>query len=149
MDENGFIRITGRKKEILITSSGKNISPAYIENIIKMSSLISQAVVFGEGKTYLTALLTLNREEVMKYADDNDVKYSDFSDLTKKQEIIDLIQAEIDKKNHDLARIENIRKFTILDQEFSQEREEVTPTFKVKRNIVTERYKDVVEAMYE
>ena len=138
MDEDG-----------LITSTGKNISPSYIENIIKMSSFIDQAVVFGEGKTYLTALLTLNREEVAKYAEEKRVSYTDFADLTRKQEVIDLIHEEIEKKNKELARIENIRKFTILEKEFSQADDEVTPTLKIKRHVVTRRYKDRVEAMYE
>jgi long-chain acyl-CoA synthetase len=149
MDEDGFVRITGRKKEILITSSGKNISPAYIENLIKMSRFIDQAVVFGEGKTYLTALLTLNREEIAKYAEEKRISYTDFADLTYKQDIIDLIRDEIEKKNKELARIENIRKFTILEKEFSQADDELTPTLKIKRHVVTRRYKDRVEAMYE
>lgn len=149
MDEDGFIRITGRKKEILITSSGKNISPAYIENLLKMSSFINQAVVFGEGKTYLTALLTLNREEVTKYAEEKNISFTDFADLTRKPEIINLIHGEIEKKNKELARIENIRKFKILDKDFSQADEEVTPTLKIKRHVVTRRYNDKVEAMYE
>jgi long-chain acyl-CoA synthetase len=149
MDEEGFIRITGRKKEILITSSGKNISPAYIENLLKMSSFINQAVVFGEGKTYLTALITLNPEEVIRFARENHILFSDFADLTRKQAIIDLIHGEVEKKNKELARIENIRKFTILDKEFSQAEEEVTPTFKIKRNVVTRKYKHIVDAMYE
>jgi long-chain acyl-CoA synthetase len=149
MDDEGFIRITGRKKEILITSSGKNISPAYIENLLKMSGFINQAVVFGEGKTYLTTLITLNQEKVMKFARENSLSFIDFADLTRKQEIIDLIHGEIEKKNRELARIENIRKFTILDKEFSQADEEVTPTFKIKRNVVTRKYKHMVDAMYE
>ena len=149
MDEDGFIQITGRKKEILITSSGKNISPAYIENLLKMSSFINQAVVFGEGKTYLTALLTLNREEVTQFAEEKNISFTDFADLTRKHEIIDLIHGEIEKTNKELARIENIRKFTILDKEFSQADEEVTPTLKIKRHVVTRRYNDKVEAMYE
>ena len=148
-DEDGFLILTGRKKEILITSSGKNVSPSYIENILKMSSYISQAVVFGEGKRYLTALVTLNPEEIIKFAQDNNVSFSDFADLAKKHEIIDLIHREIEKKNKELARIEQIRKFTILEEEFRQDREEVTPTFKVKRTVIGERYGDKVDAMYE
>ncbi|MBN2061763.1 MAG: long-chain fatty acid--CoA ligase [Deltaproteobacteria bacterium] len=148
MDKDGFVRITGRKKEILITSTGKNISPSYIENIIKMSSFISQAVVCGEGKTYLSALLTLTQEEIIKYANDNNISFSGFSDLTKKQEIINLIQGEVDKANKELAQIENIKKFTILEMEFSQARGEVTPTLKIKRNNVIGMYKEKIEAMY-
>ncbi len=148
-DEDGFLKITGRKKEILITSGGKNVSPSYIENILKLSAYISQAVVFGEGKDYITALLTLNREEVERYAKKNNIQYNDYRDLISKKEIIDLVQREIDTQNRELAKVENIRKFTILEHEFSQEREEVTPTFKIKRNNITEKYKDVVAKMYE
>ena len=148
-DEDGFLKITGRKKEILITSGGKNVSPSYIENILKLSTYISQAVVFGEGKDYITALLTLNREEVERYAKKNNIEYSSYSDLITKKEITDLVQREIDTQNKELAKVENIRKFTILENEFSQEREEVTPTFKIKRKNITEKYKDVVARMYE
>ena len=148
-DEDGFLKITGRKKEILITSGGKNVSPSYIENIIKLSTYISQAVVFGEGKDYITALLTLNQEEVERYAKKNEIKYNDYGDLITKKEIVDLIQREIDTQNKELARVENIRKFTILRDEFSQEREEVTPTFKIKRKNITERYKELIAGMYE
>ncbi len=149
MDEDGFLKITGRKKEIIITSGGKNVSPIYIENILKLSSYISQAVVFGEGKDYLTALLTLNREEVFRYAQKCNIECRDYCELIRKQEITDLVQSEIDKCNTDVARVERIRKFTILENEFSQEREEVTPTFKIKRRIVAERYKNIVDGMYE
>jgi long-chain acyl-CoA synthetase len=149
MDEDGFLIITGRKKEILITSGGKNVSPAYIENLLKMSSYISQAVVFGEGKDYLSALVTLDQEEVKNFARDNNILYTDFADLTKKQAIIDLIHKEIEKKNKELARVEQIRKFTILEDEFRHDREEVTPNFKIKRKVIGERYKDKVDAMYK
>ena len=138
-----------QKKEILITSGGKNVSPSYIENIMKLSSYINQAVVFGEGKDYLTAILTLNQEEIFRYAVNNDLKFSDYSDLVSRKEITDLIQREIDIKNSELAKIEQIRKFKILKDEFRQDRGEVTPTFKVKRKNVTERYKDIVDKMYE
>ena len=148
LDEDGYLHLTGRKKEILITSGGKNISPSYIENILKMSSYISQAVVFGEGKNYLTALITLNREEVIHFARNNHISYFGFTDLIQKEEIIHLIQGEIDQRNEDLSRIERIRKFTLLENEFRQEREEVTPTFKIKRKVIGKRYKDIVEAMY-
>ena len=148
-DEDGFLKITGRKKEILITSGGKNVSPSYIENILKLSTYISQAVVFGEGKDYITALLTLNQEEVERYAKKNNIKYSDYGDLISKKVILDLVQREIDTQNKELAKVENIKKFMILKREFSQAREEVTPTFKIKRKNITERYKDLVAKMYE
>ncbi len=148
LDEDGFLRVTGRKKEIIITSGGKNVSPIYIENILKLSTYISQAVVFGEGKDYLTALITLNRDEIFRYAEDKGIHYESYGDLIQKQGIIDLIQSEVDKCNADVARVEQIRKFTILEHEFSQEQEEVTPTFKIKRKNVEEKYRDLVEKMY-
>lgn len=148
LDEEGYLHLTGRKKEILITSGGKNISPAYIENILKMSSYISQAAVFGEGKNYLTALITLNQEEVIRFAREKHIPFSGFPELVKREEIIHLVQGEIDRKNEELSRIERIRRFTILEDEFRQEHEEVTPTFKIKRRVIGERYRDVVEAMY-
>ncbi|MFC1839469.1 AMP-dependent synthetase/ligase [Thermodesulfobacteriota bacterium] len=148
-DEDGFLKITGRKKEILITSGGKNVSPSYIENILKLSTYINQSVVFGEGKDYITALLTLNREEIERYAKKIELEYIDYADLISKKEIVDLVQREIDDRNTELAKVENIKNFTILKDEFSQEREEVTPTFKIKRKNITERYKDLVERMYE
>ena len=114
-----------------------------------MSAYISQAVIFGEGKDYITALLTLNQEEVERYARKNEIQYTDYADLISKKEIQDLVQREIDVQNKELAKVENIRKFTILKDEFSQEREEVTPTFKIKRRIINERYKDLVARMYE
>ncbi len=148
-DEDGFLKITGRKKEILITSGGKNVSPSYIENILKLSAYISQAVVFGEGQDYLTALLTLNKEEVERFGKKNNIEYKNYADLISKKEIIDLIQREVDTQNKEVAKVEQIKKFTILKDEFSQEREEVTPTFKIKRKNITERYKDMVARMYE
>ena len=148
LDEEGYLHLTGRKKDILITSSGKNISPLNIENLLRTSSYISQAVVLGEGKTYLTALITLNREEIINYARNNGISYSDYSDLVRNDRIVDLIQKEIEIRNQELARIEQIRRFTILEEDFRQEKGEVTPTQKVKRAVIREKYRDKIEAMY-
>lgn len=148
VDEEGFLHITDRKKDIIITSSGKNITPSNIENLLKASRYISQAVVIGEGRKYLTALVTLDRDEVTRYAEKKGITFSEFSDLTKKREILDLIDREIDERNRELARIEQIKKFTILDKEFQQSDEEMTPTLKVKRRIFEQKYKDWIEAMY-
>ncbi|HEJ83028.1 MAG TPA: long-chain fatty acid--CoA ligase, partial [Desulfobacteraceae bacterium] len=148
LDQEGYLHLTGRKKEILITSGGKNVSPSYIENILKMSSYISQAVVFGEGKNFLTALITLNQEEVTRFAGKNHIPFSSYADLIRREEILNLVQEEVDRRNQDLSRVERIRKFTILEDEFRRDREEVTPTFKIKRKVIAERYGDLVEAMY-
>jgi long-chain acyl-CoA synthetase len=148
LDEEGFLHITDRKKDIIITSTGKNITPSNIENLLKASRYIGQAVVIGEGRKYLTALVTLDRDEITRYAEKKGITYSDFSDLCKKHEILDLIDREIGERNKELARIEQIKKFTILDKEFQQSDEEVTPTLKVKRRIFEQKYKDRIEAMY-
>jgi long-chain acyl-CoA synthetase len=149
LDEEGFLHLTGRKKDILITSSGKNISPSNIENLLRTSSYINQAVVFGEGKTYLTALITLNREEIVRYAKDHNIIYADFGELTKNERIVSLIQKEVMVRNEELARIEQIKRFTILEDDFRQEAGEVTPTLKVKRGVILERHRDTIEGMYE
>jgi long-chain acyl-CoA synthetase len=148
LDEDGYLQITGRKKEILITSSGKNITPSNIQNLLKTSPYISEAVVLGEGETYLTALVTLDEEEITKYASENNISCNDFAGLTRHPAILELIDREIQIKNQDLARIEQIKKFTILEGQFRQERDELTPTMKVKRRVVEQRYKDKIAAMY-
>ncbi|MFC1535141.1 AMP-dependent synthetase/ligase [Thermodesulfobacteriota bacterium] len=148
LDEDGFLFITDRKKKIIITSSGKNITPSTIENLMVTSRYISIFVVIGEGRKYLTGILTLNREEIIKYAEKKGITYSDYSELSKNQEIMDLIREEIDERNKDLARIEQIKKFTILAREFKQNDDEVTPTLKVKRRIFNQKYKDMIDVMY-
>lgn len=148
LDEDGFLCLTGRKKEIIITSTGKNISPMYIENLLKRIPYINEAVVFGEGKTYLTALVTLNEEATTKYAIDQGLTFSDFTSLAKHPKIKELITMEINEVNKQLARIEQVKKFTILEGQFSQEFGELTPTMKVKRKIIEERYRDRISAMY-
>lgn len=148
LDEDGYLHITGRKKDILITSTGKNISPLNIENHLKTIPYISQAVVFGEGQTYLTALVTLDEEKITQYANEKNITYNNVASLTQHPSIKDLIVKEIEMKNQDLARIEQIKKFTILEDQFQQDRDELTPTLKVKRRVVEHRYKDKIAAMY-
>jgi long-chain acyl-CoA synthetase len=148
LDEDGFLHITGRKKEVLITSTGKNITPANIQVLLKTSPYIAETVVFGEGKTYLTAIVTLDEESITQYAKERNIAYSDFAGLTRHQAIIELVGREIEEKNRELARIEQIKKFTILEDQFRQDREEIGPTMKVKRKVVEQRYKDKIEAMY-
>ena len=148
MDEDGYLYIVDRKKDIMITSSGKNIAPGYLENLLKTSRYVSQAMVFGELKKYVSALITLDEDEVVKYARDHGIVYTGFADLTKKKEIIDLLQKEIDKKNEELARVERIRRFALLEEDFLQDEDEITPTMKVKRKIVSEKYGDIIARMY-
>jgi long-chain acyl-CoA synthetase len=148
IDEAGYLSIIDRKKDVMINSSGKNIAPGNLENLLKTSRYISQAMVFGEGKKYISALITLDEDETVKYARDNGIVYTGFADLTKKSEIIDLIQSEINKKNKEVSRVEKVKRFGILEEDFLQDEGEITPTMKVRRKIVGEKYKDIINRMY-
>ncbi|MCK5417155.1 MAG: long-chain fatty acid--CoA ligase, partial [Desulfobacterales bacterium] len=147
-DEDGFLFITDRKKDIFINTSGKNITPSYIENLMKTSRYISQIMVYGDQQPYITALVTLDEVETVKYARDSGVVYTGFADLTHKAEIIALIDQEIKTRNKELSHPEQIRRFSILEKELRQDDEEVTPTMKVKRQIMEKRYRDKIASMY-
>ena len=147
-DEDGFLYITDRKKDIFINSSGKNVTPSYIENLMKTSRYISQIMVYGDGLPYVTALITLDEAEAVKYARDRGIIYTGFADLTKKPEIIELLSQEIKTRNKELSHPEQIREFNILEEELRQDDEEVTPTMKVKRQTMENRYKKKIECMY-
>ncbi len=148
INEDGYLSIIDRKKDIMINSSGKNIAPGHIENLLKTSRYISQAMVFGEGKKYVSALITLDEDETVKYARDNNIVYTGFADLTKKKEIIDLLQTEINGKNKEVANVEKVKRFSILEEDFLQDEGEITPTMKIRRKIVGERYGDIIGRMY-
>jgi long-chain acyl-CoA synthetase len=148
LDEDGYLFITDRKKDIIITAGGKNVAPQNIENLLKTSPYISLAMVYGDKKPYLTALITLDEDEIAKYAKDNRIMYQDLSDLTKKQKVIDLLKAEISQLNRDLASYETVKKFRILEEELDQDKDEVTPTLKVKRKVVINNYQDLINEMY-
>ena len=149
IDEHGFLKITGRKKELIITSTGKNIAPALIENLLKEHPLISQAMAYGEGKSHLVALITLNPIESRQYAEARGIHHTDFSELARSDEMRALVEGIIERANARVSSTEAIRKFVILDSDLSVERDEITPTMKIKRNVVTERYRDVLESLYE
>jgi long-chain acyl-CoA synthetase len=148
MDADGFLKITGRKKELIVTSTGKKIAPTMIENLLKEHHLISHALVFGEGKSYLVALITLNQMEAESYASAQSIVYDGFANLTRRAEIQQLVQGIVEGVNARVSSTEAIRKFLILDQDFQVERDEVTPTMKLKRAIVTERYQDLIQSLY-
>jgi len=149
VDEEGYLKITDRLKDLIITAGGKNIAPQYIENFLKFSPYINDAVVIGDGRKYLSAIIVIDEENVVKYAQDKKVQYTTFASMTKTEDVVDLIQQEIDKVNRQMARVENIRKFQILDKKLYTEDGEVTPTMKVKRKFINEYYSDLIEAMYE
>jgi len=148
VDEEGYLKITGRKKDLIITAGGKNVAPQYIENLLKFSPYVNDAVVIGDRRKYLTAIIVIDEENVSKYAQQNKVQFTTFASLTKSEEIINLIQSEVNKVNKQLARVENIRKFKILDKKLYTEDGEVTPTMKVKRKFINAHYADLIESMY-
>ncbi len=149
IDEDGYLKITDRKKDIIVTAGGKNITPQYIENKLKFSSYINDAVVIGDQRKFISALIMIDEDNVVKFAQDNKVQFSTYKDLTQSQEINKLIQKEINAVNETLARVEQIKKFTILPKKLYEEDGEVTPTMKVKRNYVNKAFGDLIEAMYQ
>ena len=148
VDQDGYYYVVDRKKYIMITAAGKNVAPQNIENILKTHRFISQAIVYGEGMPYLVALFTLDEPEVVRYARDNRVIYTDFRDLTKNSTLIETIWEIVQEKNKELARVEQIKKFYILEEELFQDDEEVTPTMKVKKSTIENRYGDIINRLY-
>jgi len=148
VDDEGYLKITDRKKDLIITAGGKNVAPQYIENMLKFSPYINDAVVVGDKRKYLGAIIVIDEENVVKWAQDHKVQYTTFASLTKTEEINKLIQDEIIKVNKQLARVENIRKFKLLDKKLYTEDGEVTPTMKVKRKSIYKQYSDLIESMY-
>ncbi len=148
LDEDGFLKITDRKKDIIITAGGKNISPQNIENQLKFSPYINDAIVIGDRRKYLVALIAIDEENVIKYAQDHKIQFGTYASLTQATEIKQLIQKEIDKVNKTLAQVEQIKKFAIIPKRLYEEDGEVTPTMKVKRKFINEAYKDIIEKLY-
>jgi long-chain acyl-CoA synthetase len=144
----GHLRILDRKKDILITAGGKNITPAYIENKLKFSAYIQDAVVIGDGRKFLTALILIDEDNVTKYAQDQRIPFTTFADLTRNEQIQKLIDNEVSAVNKTLSQVETIKKFELLPRRFYEEDGDVTPTKKVKRRFLEERYADVIDKMY-
>ena len=149
IDENGYVKIVGRKKEIIITSGGKNIAPVEIEDYVKPHTLVGQICVVGDGKKFLSALIVLDGDGgAEKWAEENGVEYN-ISDMSKNSKVVDAIQEQIDEANSKVARVQQIKKFTLLENEWTDSSGELTPTLKLKRNVIAERYKNEIESMYE
>ncbi|MDP9914258.1 long-chain acyl-CoA synthetase [Variovorax boronicumulans] len=148
MDEDGYFRITDRMKDIIITAGGKNVTPSELENELKFSLYITDAVVIGDKRPYLTVIVMIDQENVEKFAQDHDVPFSNYESLTRTQEVQDLIQGEIDRVNAKFARVEQIKKFFLLETQLSAEDEELTPTMKLKRKLVQTKYAQRIDAMY-
>ena len=149
IDENGYVKIVGRKKEIIITSGGKNIAPVEIEDYVKPHTLVGQICVVGDGKKFLSALIVLDGDGgAEKWAEENEVEYN-IRDMSKNSKVVEAIQEQIDEANSKVARVQQIKKFTLLENEWTDSSGELTPTLKLKRNVIAERYKNEIESMYE
>jgi long-chain acyl-CoA synthetase len=148
VDDEGFFRITDRMKDIIITAGGKNITPSELENELKFSPYVTDAVVIGDKRAYLTVIIMIDQDNVEKFAQDADIPFSNYASLTRAPEVQELIQKEIDRVNQKFARVEQIKKFFLLDTQLTAEDEELTPTMKLKRKLVEKKYAAQIEAMY-
>ncbi|MEW6444271.1 MAG: long-chain fatty acid--CoA ligase [bacterium] len=148
LDQDHFLYITDRKKDIIVTAGGKNIAPQNLENLLKLNPFIEQVCVIGDRQKYLTALIAPNFPEVESYAANRGIAWEERARLIEHPEIAKLFQDAVDEVNAQLARYETIKKFTVIPNEFSEDTGELTPTLKVKRRVVGEKYKDLIERMY-
>ena len=148
IDAEGYIKITDRMKDIIITAGGKNITPTEIENQLKFSPYISDAVVIGDRRPFLTCLVMIDQENVEKFAQDGDIPFTNYASLCRAKAVQDLIWGEIEKVNANFARVETIKKFYLIEQQLTPEDEELTPTLKLKRSFVHKKYAQHIGEMY-
>ncbi len=148
IDADGYIYVVDRMKDIIITAGGKNITPSEIENQLKFSPYISDAVVVGDRQPYLTCLVMIDQENVVRFAQVNDVPFTNYTSLCRTDAVIDLVGREIEKVNARFARVETIKKYRLIDQLLDPEDEELTPTMKLKRKVVNVKYADLIGSMY-
>jgi long-chain acyl-CoA synthetase len=146
--EDGQLKIVDRKKDLIINAYGKNIAPSEIENKLKFSPYINEAVVIGDGRQYLSALIQLELENVSDWAQQQGLAYTTYKSLAENSDIQRLVQEEVDKVNQQLARVEQIRKFAILTKELDQDDDEVTATMKVRRSVIEKKFKDIIDRLY-
>ncbi|MBI5790729.1 MAG: AMP-binding protein, partial [Rhodocyclales bacterium] len=148
VDGDGYFRISDRLKDIIITAGGKNITPSELENQIKFSPYVTDAVVIGDKRPYLVCLIMIDQENVEKFAQDHDVPFSNYASLTRSMEVQKLIEGEIERVNKQFARVEQIKKFRLIEKKLGAEDEELTPTMKLKRKLVSQKYAELIESMY-
>jgi long-chain acyl-CoA synthetase len=150
LDEDGFLKITDRKKDIIVTAGGKNIAPQYIENLLKAGCrYVSQVVMLGDRRPYCVALVTINEETVGKWATEQGIAYSGYADLAGRPEVHQLVWGAVEDLNRKLASYETIKKIHVLERDFSQETGELTPKMSIKRKVVERSWADVLEGMYQ
>jgi long-chain acyl-CoA synthetase len=147
IDDDGYVTITGRAKDIIITAGGKNLTPANLENDLQQSRWISRAVMYGDRRPYPVALITLDAEEIGPWAEERGLS-ADLADLAEHAQVRELIESELDRVNARYAQVEQIKRFKVLDHDFSQEAGHLTPTLKLKRNVVYEQYADEFDELY-
>jgi long-chain acyl-CoA synthetase len=148
VDADGYFYITDRMKDIIITAGGKNVTPSEWENQLKFSPYVTDAVVIGDKRAYLSCLVMIDQDNIEQWAQERDVQFSDYKSLCRAPEVVSLIGAEIDKVNKQFARVEQIKQFRLIEQRLTAEDEELTPTMKLKRSLVNRKYADLIEAMY-
>jgi long-chain acyl-CoA synthetase len=148
IDEDGFLRITDRMKDIIITAGGKNITPSELENQLKFSPYIADAVVIGDRRKYLTCLVMLDPDNAAQYAQEHGIPFTNYASLCRAQPIRELIHGEIEAVNRRFARVETIKQFRLIEQTLTPEDEELTPTMKLKRSLVNRKYKELIDGMY-
>ncbi len=148
-DEDGFLVITDRKKDIIVTAGGKNIAPQPIENILKTQPYLSNVVVIGDKRRFICALVVPNFEKLEDYARSAHLAFANREELVRNEQVVNFIRAEIDRATPHLASYEKIKKVCLLDRDFEIEKGEITPTLKVKRNIIEQKYKSFIDRLYE
>lgn len=149
LDEEGRLIITDRKKDLIVTAGGKNVAPQPIENLLKANPYIENALAIGDRRRFISALIVPNFDKIEEYAKFHNIPYENINDLVKDEKIQHFLEAEVDRATPSLASYEKIKKISLLDRDFEIDKGEMTPTYKVKRNIVEQKYKSVIDAMYE
>lgn len=149
IDDDGFVYVVDRMKDIIITAGGKNITPSEIENHLKFSPYITDAVVIGDRRPYLTCMIMIDHDNVTQYAQEQDVPFTNYESLCHTDEVLDLIAGEVERVNQRFAQVETIKKFRLIDQLLDAEDEELTPTQKLKRSVISRKYASVIDEMYE
>jgi len=146
--DGGRLRIVDRKKDIIVTAGGKNVTPAYIENKLKFSPYIQDAIVVGDRRKFIVALILIDDENVTRFAQDHRISFGTFADLTREAEVLKLISREVDKVNRTLSQVESVKKFALLPRRLYEEDGDVTPTRKVKRRSIEARYAELITSLY-
>jgi long-chain acyl-CoA synthetase len=148
IDEDGFLRITDRKKELIVTSGGKKVAPQKIENLLKTDPLISQVLVVGSGQRHIFALITVDQKRIMDLAREKGIEFSSPAEMASHPWVVSRIKERVQEKNKALAPFEAVKQFSILTRDFTVEDQELTPTLKLRRGVIMERYKALIEEMY-